>query len=103
MALTPEQEAEIERDVEEIIGRRPLPKPKVVARNDLGPIRDADVHVSRADPNSGGEARVVQVRRPEWCTINLEAYEQQQRVRERAFDDTEQARIDELNQWGKLY
>jgi hypothetical protein len=63
----------------ELLGETVLPKPKVVTRDDLGNIRDADVHVSRADPNSAsGQDKVVEVRRPDWVTVNIPAWEQQQ-------------------------
>ncbi len=101
MALTAKDRAEIEAAYEEVFGRKPLRKPKVVARNDLGTIRDADVPVSRADPNTNGQARVVQVRRPDWVTINFEALDQQMRATHRAYDAAERRqRRDELDPFG---
>jgi hypothetical protein len=64
MALTREQETLIF----ELLGMNVLPRPKVVTRDDLGTIRDADVHVSRADPNTAsGQDKVVEVRRPDYA------------------------------------
>ena len=63
----------------ELLGKTVLPKPKVVTRDDLGTIRDADVHVSRADPNTAsGQDKVVEVRRPDYVTINVAEWERQQ-------------------------
>jgi hypothetical protein len=57
-----------------------MPKPKVVTRDDLGTIRDADVHVSRTDPNAAdGHHRTIEVRRPDYVTINVAEWERQQR------------------------
>ena len=76
--MTPERKAQILRELEPILGPPPMAKPKVVTRNDVGTIRDADVHVSRADPNAmDGQEMVVQVRRPDWVKIDMEAYAQQ--------------------------
>jgi hypothetical protein len=75
MALTAEQK----KMILELFGDNFLPKPKVVTRDDLGNIRDADVHVSRADPNTAsGQDKVVAVRRPDYVTVNIPAWEQQQ-------------------------
>jgi hypothetical protein len=79
--MTPERKAEVdaeaERILEEVLGPLPMPKPNVVTRDDLGTVRDADVHVSRADPNADGTDKVVPVRRPDWVAINYAAYEAQ--------------------------
>ena len=40
-------------------------------------VRDADVHVSRADVNARGKDRLVSPRRAEFVTINMAAYERQ--------------------------
>src|SRR5262245_28391116 len=62
MALTPEREAELRAEMEEAGVLSPnLPRPKVVVRDDRVK-RDADVHVSRADPNAVDGDRVVEVR-----------------------------------------
>jgi hypothetical protein len=82
-ALTPERKAEIRAIVDEIVGPTPMPRPKVVARNDLGTVRDADVHVSRADPNAPGGDRVVEVRRQDWVTIDIPEWERQQAEKRR--------------------
>jgi hypothetical protein len=65
--MTPERKAQIMRELEPILGPPPVPKPKVVTRDGVGTIRDADVHISRADPNAiDGQERKVEVRRPEY-------------------------------------
>ena len=100
--MTPERKAEIEARLEALLFPKPLPKPKVVARNDLGEIRDADVHVSRADPNSSGKAEVVNVRRPEYVTVNMWQYESQQV--EKAWDREYRRQLDpyRLGLYGSL-
>lgn len=89
--MTPET-VKLLAELEEIVGLKPMPKPKVVARNDLGEIRDADVHVSRADPNASGKAEVVNVRRPEYVTVNMWQYECQQA--EKAWDRIYRRQLD---------
>lgn len=75
MALTTEQKTMIL----ELFGDTVLPRPKVVTRDDLGTVRDADVHVSRTDPNTAsGQDKVVEVRRPDYVTINIPEWERQQ-------------------------
>jgi hypothetical protein len=69
--VSPERKAEINAILDEIIGPMPRPKPKVVTRNDLGTVRDADVEVSRADVNTSGVERTVEVRRPDYVRINM--------------------------------
>jgi hypothetical protein len=76
MAVSPERKAEIEAMLDEFFGPVPLPKPKAVIVADK-PVRDADVHVSRADINAKGVDELVEVRRPDYVTINLAAYERQ--------------------------
>jgi hypothetical protein len=77
MSITPERQAEIDAMMEEICGPMPMPKPKAVVVEDKV-VRDADVKVSEKDKNYRGSG-VVQVRRPEWVTVNMAAYEEQQR------------------------
>jgi hypothetical protein len=85
MSLTPEQQARIDEDVArlvaEIDGVPYRPKPKVVTSDRGGQrgvvVRDADVAVSPADPNAGGSARTVSVRRADWVGINMPEYERQ--------------------------
>jgi|SRR6516162_5697760 len=92
MAVTPERKAELIAALEELIGPRPMPKPKVVIRDD-DIVRDADPHVSRADPNYvESEQGVVRVRRSDWVTVRVDLWEQQmrqkreERLRRRALD-----------------
>lgn len=82
MAVTPERKAELIAELKEIIGPKPKDRPKVVA-SDAGVIRDADVHVSRADPNyPKSKEGMVRVRRNEWVTIRMDLYEEQQRQKQ---------------------
>ncbi len=62
MALTPEREAEIDRQLDAILGPRPRPRPKLVV----------------------SEGRLVDDRpgRSDRVTINMEAYEKQRLMRE---------------------
>jgi hypothetical protein len=83
MSVTPEKQAEINAEVEEFFrdyyGERE-PKPKAVVVKDQV-VRDADVPVSRADKNAPArdDQGFVVVRRPDYVTINMEAWEEQQR------------------------
>jgi len=72
--MTPERKAEIRR----LLNPTPPPKPKVVTSNgDV--IRDAVVKVAPEDPNAKGrEDRVVAVKRADWVTVNIPAWERQQ-------------------------
>ena len=84
MAITPERKAEIRALVEEVCGPTPQPRPKVVTRDDAGTVRDADVPVSKADRNyPTSDAGVVHVRRPDFVTINIAAWEEQQAEKRR--------------------
>jgi hypothetical protein len=80
MSVTPEKQAEIDAEVEEFFrdyyGERE-PKPKAVVVKDQV-VRDADVPVSRTDPNRSDDG-IVKVRRPDYVTIDMVAYEEQQR------------------------
>ena len=91
--MTPERKAEIEARIESILGPKPLPKPMVVAREDVGTVRDADVHVSRADVNATrGRDEIVSVRRADYVTVNVAGYERQQA--ERAAERAHRRQID---------
>jgi hypothetical protein len=47
-----------------------------------GVVRDADVRVSPADPNYRNSNKgVVSVRRSDFVTVNMELYEEQQRLK----------------------
>jgi hypothetical protein len=72
-------EAEVKAILYEIWGPpRPKPKPKVVT-SDAEVVRDADVKVSDADPNyPKSDEGVVKVRRADFVTINMKAWEEQQ-------------------------
>jgi hypothetical protein len=94
MTVTPERRAELYAMFDEIVGNR-RPKPKV------------DVHVSRADPNAArGVAEVVTVRRPEWVTVNMAAYERQWEMAQadRAAARAHRKAIDPYNlgHWGPI-
>jgi hypothetical protein len=102
MTLTPERKAELWAELwEDLLGPMPMPKPKVVTRDDLGTIRDADVHVSRADPNATGDQhRTIAVRRPDYVTINIAEWEWQQE--EKRQERLERHRLDPVKygHWG---
>jgi hypothetical protein len=71
-------EEQIEAWLDELEGIRP-PKPKTVV-NQGEVVRDADPHVSRADPNyPNSNGGVVKVRRSDFVTVNMDLYEAQQR------------------------
>ena len=78
MAITPERKAELIAALEELIGPKRMERPKVVvSENDV--VRDAEPHVSRADPNyARSEGGVVRVRRSDFVRINMEVWEAQQ-------------------------
>ena len=62
MPITPEREAELLSRLDEAGALPPLAKPKVVVRDDVVK-RDANVRVSRADPNATADNdRLVEVR-----------------------------------------
>ena len=72
--------AEVKAIIEEIWGPpSPKPKPKVVVE-EAEVIRDADVRVSPDDPTTvRSDEGMVRVRRSDFVTINMEAWEEQQR------------------------
>lgn len=76
--MTPERKAEIEAELDAILGPLPRPKPKVkVVANEGRVVRDAEVVVSPRDPNAqSGRARIVHVR-ADTVTINMAAAERQ--------------------------
>jgi hypothetical protein len=81
MAVTPERKAELIAALEELIGPRPIEKPKVVA-SEGDVIRDAEPHVSRADPNyARSDDGVVRVQRNDFVRINMEVWEAQQEAK----------------------
>jgi hypothetical protein len=84
MAITPERKAEIIAALEKKCGPLPKVMPKVVTREDAGTIRDADVAVSRADKNyPNSDEGFVRVRRPDWVTIDIGKWEEQQAEKRR--------------------
>ena len=98
MALTPERKAEIRA----LLNPTKPPKPKVVtSEGDV--IRDAVVRVAPEDPNARGrDDRVVSVRRPDYVTINIAAWEEQQRWK--AEDRRRRRGLDpfRIGHWGPL-
>src|ERR1700722_6522026 len=123
MSLTPDRKALLKSRVAPLPGPPPIPKPKVVVRDDAG-VRDAEVSVSRADPNSNGKAAVVEGKAEppkflktelkqgngkgpggvEYVTINMAAYETQREVDAwaRAADRAHRQACDPFNygHWG---
>jgi hypothetical protein len=107
MAVTPERRAELKAMLEEVMGPCPrTTRPKVVASKIEGQaeiVRDADVKVSKVDPNyPRSERGEVRVRRADFVTINMQAYEEQQRQR---WEDRRQRRaIDpaRMGHWGPV-
>jgi hypothetical protein len=102
MAVTPERKAELIAALEELIGPKRMERPKVVV-SDNEVVRDAEPHVSRADPNyAGSDGGVVKVRRNDFVTINMEVWEAQQQ------DKREQRRLRRaldpyrLGHWGPV-
>ena len=81
MAVTPKRKAEIIAQLEEIMGRKLMARPKVVVKdNEI--VRDAEPHVSKADPNYPNSDRgVVTVRRSDFVTINMALWEAQQEMK----------------------
>jgi|SRR5215472_259285 len=74
---------QIEPWLDELEGIRP-PKPKAVVVEDQI-VRDADPHVSRADPNYlGSDEGVVRVRRNDFVTINVELWQAQMMEKQEA-------------------
>jgi hypothetical protein len=72
---------EVEAILDEIWGPRPKPKPKVVT-SDGKEVRDALVQVAPKDPNyRKADDGVVQVRRSDFVTINMELWEAQQQAK----------------------
>jgi hypothetical protein len=99
MTVTPERKAELIAQLEEIIGHKRI-RPKVVA-SETNVVRDADVKVSKADPNyAKSEKGVVRVRRSDFVTIRMDLYEQQ--MRQKAEDRLHRRMIDpyRLGHWG---
>jgi hypothetical protein len=101
---TPERKAEIKAALDKILGPDPIPKPKVVTREDVGAIRDADVPVSRADKNwpSRDDEGFVVVRRPEYVTIDIPAWERQQEEKRRYKQYLRELDPFRLGHWGPI-
>jgi hypothetical protein len=104
MAVSPERTAELVALLEKALGLTPRPKPKPKAVVDDGEVvRDADVRVSPTDPNyRGSDEGVVRVRRSDFVTINMEAWEAQQRAK--AEDRRLRRALDpyRLGHWGPI-
>jgi hypothetical protein len=74
---------ELEAWLDELEGISP-PKPKVVVK-DQQVVRDANPHVSKADPNyPQSDSGFVRVRRNDFVTINMEVWEAQQAEKQEA-------------------
>jgi hypothetical protein len=84
MTVDPRKTAELVALMEKALGLTPKPKPKPKVVTIEGEVvRDADVKVSPADPNHwhGDDRGVVRVRRSDFVTINMDLYEEQQRLK----------------------
>jgi hypothetical protein len=85
MAISPERDAELSAIAKEFLRDiyYATPKPKAVVVEDQV-VRDANVEVSKADPNyPTGEDKVVHVRRADYVTINIPLWEEQQAEKRR--------------------
>jgi len=95
--MTPERKAAIRA----ILNPTKPSKPKVVtSEGDV--IRDAVVKVAPEDPNARSGDRVVNVRRADFVTINIAAWEEQQRWK--AEDRRRRRELDpfRIGHWGPL-
>jgi hypothetical protein len=93
--------AQIQAWLDEIEGIR-SGKPKVVVK-DEEVVRDADPHVSRADPNyAESDDGVVRVRRNDFVRINIEAWEEQQRQKRAEKLHRRQLDPYRLGHWGPV-
>jgi hypothetical protein len=83
MAVSPERVAEIVGLLEQALGLAPKPKLKLkVVTSEAVIVRDADVLVSKSDPNfPGSKDGAVSVRRTDFVTLRMDLYEEQQRQR----------------------
>jgi hypothetical protein len=105
--MTPERRAELEAELDELLGAPPLPKPKVVASDGVI-VRDADVHVSKADRRNSryGLVETVHVRRGDYVTINMAEAERQwwENLRAKEARDAERRAADpcKLGLWGRV-
>jgi hypothetical protein len=103
MTVTPERKAELIAELEEVIGRKRMPRPKVVTTDELGVVRDADVKVSAADHNyMEDDGGVVRVRRSDFVTINMAAYEEQRRWRREERRKRRSLDPSRLGHWGSI-
>jgi hypothetical protein len=69
---------EFEAWLDEMDGIKPQKPKAVVEEGEV--VRDADPHVSVEDPNyPGSEEGLVKVRRPDWVTVRMDLWEEQQR------------------------
>jgi hypothetical protein len=93
--------AQIQAWLDEIEGIR-AGKPKVVvSENEV--VKDADPHVSRADPNyAESDDGVVRVRRNDFVRINIEAWEEQQRQKRAEKLHRRQLDPYRLGHWGPV-
>jgi hypothetical protein len=101
MAVTPERKAELIAELEEIIGHR-MDRPKVVA-SETEVVRDADVRVSRADPNyPKSQEGMIRVRRNDFVTIRMDLWEEQQRQKRGEKLHRRQLDPYRLGHWGPI-
>jgi hypothetical protein len=109
MAISPERDAELEamakeilRDLNGIASSKITARPKVVAKEDQI-IRDANVSVSKADRNyPTSDEGMVKVRRPDYVTINIPLWEEQQRLKAEQRRRNREIDPDRLGHWGPI-
>lgn len=100
MSLSLERKAEIKAALDEIFGPPPKPRLKAVTREGAV-IRDADVLVSRSDPNAQGADQVVAVRREDWVAIDMPRAMEQWEARQAEREERRRMRkADPLGIWG---
>lgn len=83
MSVSPERTAELVAALEKLLGLTPKgeDRPKAVIR-DGEIVRDAIVRVGPDDPNyAGSDKGVVTVKRSDFVTVNMAAYEAQQQIK----------------------
>jgi hypothetical protein len=93
---------EVKAILDRIWGPPIRPKPKVVT-SDAEIVRDAVVQVGPADPNyRESDEGVVKVRRADFVTINMRAYEEQLRLKAEERRHRRMLDPDRMGHWGPV-